>query len=183
MTAIVGLIEEETEKVYVGGDSAGVAGLSIQLRKDPKVFKTGPFLIGYTSSFRMGQLIRFGLNPPIRHPGKDIYEYMCVTFIYNLRDVLKKGGYTEVKNNREGGGTFIVGYEGKLFEVGNDFQVGEPIENYVACGCGFELALGSLYSTKKLGYTNSYERVLLALKAAEKYSGGVSAPFVIEALD
>jgi len=182
MTAIVGLIDEGTGKIYIGGDSAGVAGLSIQLRKDPKVFKTGPFLIGYTTSFRMGQLIRFGLDPAPRHPDKDIYEYMCVTFINNLRHVLKDGGYTKIESNREDGGTFIVGYEGRLFEVQEDFQVAEPLENYTACGCGFELALSSLYTTKRLDHKDPYGRVLIALEAAENYSGGVSAPFVIETL-
>lgn len=51
MTAIVGLVEKGN--VYIGGDSAGVAGLSISIRGDEKVFKVGPFIMGFTSSFRM----------------------------------------------------------------------------------------------------------------------------------
>lgn len=184
MTAIVGLVDEKTGKIYMGGDSAGVdSGYRIQLRKDTKVFRNGPFLIGYTSSFRMGQLIRFSLRPARRYPETDIYEYMCTTFIEGIRGVLKEGGYTKVDNNRESGGAFLVGYEGRLFEVQSDFQVAESLDNYNACGCGFELALSSLYTTKELEYEDPYERVLLALKAASRYSAGVSAPFVIETLD
>lgn len=36
MTCIVGLKHENS--VWIGGDSAGVAGLSVTIRKDPKVF-------------------------------------------------------------------------------------------------------------------------------------------------
>lgn len=55
MTCIVGLVENN--KVYIGGDSAGVAGLSLMKRADEKVFKKDEFIFGFTSSFRMGQLI------------------------------------------------------------------------------------------------------------------------------
>lgn len=47
----------------MGCDSAGVGGWHLQLRADPKVFHVGHFLIGYTDSFRMGQLLRFGEQP------------------------------------------------------------------------------------------------------------------------
>ena len=52
MTCIVGLIDGR--RVWMGGDSAGVSGLDITVRADAKVFRNGDFLIGFTSSFRMG---------------------------------------------------------------------------------------------------------------------------------
>ena len=52
MTCIVGLVENG--KVYIGGDSAGVAGLDVRMRSDEKVFTKGNMIFGYTSSFRMG---------------------------------------------------------------------------------------------------------------------------------
>ena len=39
MTCIVGYLDKKTKKVTIGGDSAGVAGLDITIRKDEKVFK------------------------------------------------------------------------------------------------------------------------------------------------
>ncbi len=54
MTAIVGLVHNAT--VYIGGDSAGVSGYSMTVRADSKVFTIGPYLMGFTTSFRMGQL-------------------------------------------------------------------------------------------------------------------------------
>jgi hypothetical protein len=52
VTAIVGLVHEGT--VYIGGDSAGVSGYSMTVRADAKVFTVGPYLLGFTTSFRMG---------------------------------------------------------------------------------------------------------------------------------
>ena len=61
MTVIVAL--KNKDEVVMGGDCAGVGwNYDIQMRSDPKVFRVGRFVIGYTSSFRMGQLLRFGLH-------------------------------------------------------------------------------------------------------------------------
>jgi len=62
MTCIVGI--QHDGRVYIGGDSAGVAGYSITSRADAKVFTVGPYVMGFTSSFRMGQLLRYGLKAP-----------------------------------------------------------------------------------------------------------------------
>ena len=76
MTCIVGLVHEGV--VYIGGDSAGVAGLSLTVRADEKVFQNGEFLMGFTTSFRMGQLLRYSLKPPCSYPDDDINQYMVV---------------------------------------------------------------------------------------------------------
>ena len=61
MTCIVGLVHNGI--VYIGGDSAAITIDGVQfLRSDPKVFIKEDFLIGFTSSYRMGQLIRFNLK-------------------------------------------------------------------------------------------------------------------------
>ena len=44
MTCIVGLVHEGV--VYIGGDSAGVAGLSLTVRADEKVFRNSDFFDG-----------------------------------------------------------------------------------------------------------------------------------------
>ena len=60
MTCIVGLVDNG--KIYMGGDSAGVSNLDIRIRADQKVFKTGEFIMGFTSSFRMGDLLKYDFN-------------------------------------------------------------------------------------------------------------------------
>lgn len=177
MTCIVGIAEGGN--VWIGGDSAGVAGYSLTRRKDVKVFRNGPFIMGFTSSFRMGQLLAHALNPPKRHADADVYSFMVTDFIDAVRSCLKSGGYAETRNSAERGGTFLVGYEGRLFQVQGDYQVGESLHGYDACGCGEEYALGALHAT--VGRP-SEERVRMALAAAEEFSAGVCGPFNVMSL-
>lgn len=182
MTCIAGLIEDGT--VYMGGDSAGVAGYDLHIRADQKVFKNESYLMGFTSSFRMGQLLRFKLKPPSRFKTdgtkKELYEYMVTDFVDAVRQCLKDGGYAEKRNDVEQGGTFLVGCEGRLFVIESDYQVAEMIDSYAAVGCGDTIALGVLYATK--GHPPE-ERIRVALEAAERYSAGVRGPFVVEKLE
>lgn len=177
MTCIVGLVENS--KVYIGGDSAGVAGWSLSVRKDLKVFKNGPFLIGFTSSFRMGQLLQYVFTPPKRHPDRDVTAFMVVDFIDGVRSCFKSGGFAELKDSAEKAGQFLVGYEGRLFNIDSDYQVGELVDGYAAAGCGEDIALGALFASRHLQPT---ERLQVALEAAERFSAGVRGPFHIESI-
>lgn len=179
MTCIVGLIDKG--KVYIGGDSAAVWGTSFAIvaRNDRKVFRNGDFVMGFTSSFRMGQLLAFNFNPPKPRQGVDIFAYMVTDFIDAARQRMKDGGFTRVKDNwSEEGGTFLVGYAGRLFQIGSDFQVGESTHGFDAVGCGDHLALGSLFSTPKMDDPTA--RVIEALQAAQTFSAGVREPFHVE---
>lgn len=177
MTCIVGLVDNG--KVYIGGDSAGVGGrYSLAIRNDRKVFRNGEFVMGFTSSFRMGQLLAYALSPPKPREGDDVFAFMVRDFIGAARQTLKDGGFAKTVNGEESGGAFLVGFRGRLFHIDDDFQVGENIQHYDACGCGDHIALGSLFSTPNM--TDPRARVIEALMAAENFSAGVRAPFHIE---
>lgn len=176
MTAIVGLVHDGA--VWIGADSAGVYGQSIAVRADAKAFTRGPFAFGFTSSFRMGQLIRYTLTTPAIDPDTDLHEYMCRSFVDALRECLKTGGWAEQDKERETGGNFLVGVHGRLFEVFSDYQVGEREEPYTATGCGESFALGAMHATRELGWPPE-RRLLAALAAAERFSIGVQGPFRI----
>lgn len=168
-------------QVWMGGDSAGVGGLYLEIRKDPKVFRTGNFLIGFTSSFRMGQVLRFGFTPPAFPEGMDVYEYMVAHFVEAVRTTLKSAGYARTESGEESGGTFLVAYRGRLFKIQDDFQVGESAAPYAAVGCGAEIAEGALYAALNLpGIERNPGAFLdLALRAAEQHSAGVRGPFEV----
>lgn len=176
MTAIAGLVSDG--KVWIGGDSAGVAGYRLHLRSDPKVFKNGEFIIGYTSSFRMGQLLRFYLKPDTPKEKQDEFEYMVCSFIPSFRQIMKDNGYLKNNNGREEAGMFLVGWRGKLYIIEDDLQVAELSTPFAACGCGEDLVLGSLYTTEQFEI-NPEERINIALSAAESFSAGVRGPFTV----
>lgn len=177
MTVIVGVVHKR--RVYLGGDSAGTAGYQITIRKDGKVFETGPYAMGFTTSYRMGQLLRYAFQPP--HPeGGDLYRFMVTTFVDALRTCLKDGGWARKDADQESGGTFLVGVHGRLFELASDYQVGEAADGYAAVGCGDDVALGALHATID-SPMKPRARLAIALAAAAHHSAGVAGPYTYAA--
>ncbi|MEW1719790.1 hypothetical protein [Streptomyces sp. NPDC093109] len=172
MTVIVGLVHKG--RVHLGGDAAGVAGYQLTIRRDPKVFTNGPYALGFTTSFRMGQLLHHAFKAP--HPEGDLSAFMVTTFVDALRTCLKDGGWATKEAEQERAGTFLVGIHGRLFSIDSDYQVGEPADQYAAVGCGDELALGALHATSALGM-KPRDRLSAALAAATHHSAGVSGPY------
>jgi len=172
MTCIVGV--KYNNHVYFGGDSAGVSGLDVRVRADEKVFANGPMIFGFTSSFRMGQLLRYQTGSTHSRHDQDDYEFMCTTFINAVRKCLKEGGYSEILNSKESGGTFLVGYNSNIYTIFDDFQVAKSSDDFTSVGCGQSYALGSLKATQKM---QPRKRLQTALETAAYFSGGVIPPF------
>jgi len=180
MTCIVGLIDEE-RNIWMGGDSAGVAGSRLFVRSDEKVFINGPMIMGFTSSFRMGQLLRYALEIPYHRSDCDDYKYMVIDFINAVRTCFSKHGFLKKKDEAEEAGSFLVGYKGKIYKIEDDLQVAESIYNYDACGCGEGFALASMSTIKSTGsfQEDPEGAIRLALSTAEQYSGWVRGPYNI----
>ncbi len=173
MTCIVGI--RTGRRVLIGGDSAGVSGYEVSIRRDPKVARLPGYVIGFTTSFRMGQLLHHAFKPPAP-PKRDLFRFMVTQFVDSLRDCLKVNGWATTSAGQEVGGTFLVGCQGHLFRIDNDYQVGETACGYDAVGCGAELARGALYAGGRAGFLPMY-RARIALEAAAFGNSGVRAPF------
>ena len=165
MTCIVAL--EDNGKVYMGADSAAVDGEAISLRKEPKIFKCGEFLIGFSHSFRYGQIVEHCFNPP-KVTEKNIIKYMVTKFVPELRITLAMNEFEEKES------CMIIGYKGKIFYVESDWNVGYDDTNYHAIGSGAPTAFGSLYSTQG---QHPLDRVRIALEAAQEFTTSVRGPF------
>jgi hypothetical protein len=163
--------------VLIGGDSAGMSGWTRTHRADPKVFTNGGYVIGFTDSFRMGQLLRFAdLPKPLDRTGDDLDRFLITDFVNGVRQILKDGGWAKKDNEREDAGTFLVGVNGRLYKVDDDYQVGRSLDGYDACGSGWDVALGALHATAEL---EPVTRVGRALGAAAHHSGSVHPPFTV----
>lgn len=181
MTCIVGLVEDGV--VYMGGDSAAVGGLSIETRADSKVFVNGPMIFGFTSSFRMGQLLQYALKVPTHYPDKSDMAYLVTDFVDAIRALYREHGFMGKANEREDGGTFLLGYRGTLYTVHDDFQVSRMLHRYAAVGCGASIALGALHALDMVGTKRTAPNKLRsALAASEAFSAGVRAPFYVTSL-
>jgi hypothetical protein len=190
MTIIVGYCDFHTGKVYIGGDSAGTDGhLSQRKRLDKKVFKkkvkvenkeAENMLFGYTSSFRMGQLLRYKLELPTAPEKMEDDEYMTSLFIDSVIKCLKVGGYVAKQDGRISGGTFLVGWRGKLYCIEGDFQVGRRKDKYDAVGCGCDIAIGCMFGLEQYTKLTPEGKIETCLRASSEFSAGCSEPFVIE---
>ncbi len=181
MTCIAGIVNNGV--VYIGGDSAGIAGDSLRHRKDEKVFllknNLDNMVFGFTTSFRMGQLLRYGFRIPNQPIDMDDMEYMCTLFIDAIRNRFKNGGWLEKRNEMECGGTFLMGYRGKLYYIGSDFQVGETSNSFDSVGSGREIAIGALHILSTIDNFSAEEKIMKSLETAEQYNSAVSGPFKI----
>lgn len=185
MTIIIGIAHKG--KVYMGCDSAAVDDWSSRSVANPKVFVRDGFIIGYTTSFRMGQLLQYDLViPKVTHT--DGMKYMVSEFIPAVRGVLKSGGFAKVENNEERGGDFLVGFGGKLFTVEGDFNVMQNDDRYGdvmigAIGWGYPFALGAIGAFMDTSIVTSSlfpdNMIMKALQITGRFSSNVKEPYLV----
>lgn len=171
MTCVVGLVSKG--KVYIGADSLGSDGFTQQVRKEPKVFKNGEFLIGCTSSFRMIDILKWKFNPPTVKDD-NLHKFMVTEFVDAVRTLFVENGYSITSDDWKSG-CFLIGVKGRLFSIERDFQVYE--QDFYAVGSGAYHALGSLYTSKRNSPIKDIEK---ALETAEHFVTSVGRPFIIE---
>lgn len=177
MTCIIGLVEDG--KVYIAGDSAGVAGFDYHIREDQKVFKNGEMIFGFTSSFRMGQLLQYSLKIPDHDPRVGDFKYLCTDFIDAVISCFKEKGYARTESGEVSGGQFLIGYKGNLYFVGCDFQIAKVSRPFDSVGCGMYYALGAMDILYNDSTITAEEKLVKALTTVQDFSAGVRAPFNI----
>ena len=149
MTVILGAVDKN--KIYMGCDSQVTWGNSKGIVKGLKVFKKKNMIFGVCGSPRIIQLLNFSLNIP-EHPKKFTdYAYMGSVFIDAVRDCLKDGGFSKIDNNTETGGNFLVGYNGKIYDIDYNYSITYFDTDYAAIGSGEEIAVGAFCAYRNMG--------------------------------
>lgn len=183
MTCIIGMIDKENDCVWIGGDSLGSNGYTKSTQSQPKIFRNkifGNVIMGSTSTFRHIDLLKYSdklFDELDLYKKEELnHEYMVTKFIPNTIALFKEGIVDSSETNR--GANFIVGAKNKLFEIQMDYSVLEPSLGFCSVGCGEDIAMGSMVTTKDMDMTVP-EKIELALRAAEECSCGVQRPFYI----
>jgi ATP-dependent protease HslVU (ClpYQ) peptidase subunit len=180
MTCIVGI--EHQGKVYIGGDRAGTENGMIVRVAQPKVFASDGYLMGYTTSFRMGQILQHCFIPPPVDKSDDLIGFMVRKFVPALQRALAAGEWLKTKDGRQEAGTFLVGVQGRLFVVEDDFNVHSSRHGFYAVGSGAAVALGALWQSMPENARtsdNPKDRLRMALEAAQELTTAVAGPFDI----
>ena len=179
MTCIVGMLHDGV--VYMAGDHIATDGYCKEVQKRSKVFRNGDFIIGYTESFRMGQLLEHVWEPPKKPKDcKDHTEYMVKFVVPSLIKCFDDNKFIRSVNDSDSaskrsvngqayGGEFLVGYRNRLYKVESDFAVLECVNGYDAIGAGEEYARGALEALKMTANPDATLFLTAALKATEKH--------------
>lgn len=184
MTCIIGYIDAKESCVWTGCDSLGSNGYTKAVEHQPKIFRNDTLknvVMGSTSTFRHIDLLKYstGLFDEIdKYKNTDIdHKYMVTKFIPKVRKLFNDGVYE--KETTKNGANFIVGVKDKLFEIQCDYSVLQPELEFCSVGCGEDVAMGSLITTKNDEDISIPEKIEQALFAAETYCCGVQRPFRI----
>lgn len=178
MTVIIGMAHEGT--VYIGADSAGSDGWTLRSLATPKIFAVGEFLIGYTTSFRMGQILHYHLALPARDEDETDEHYVVAKFVEAVRSCLKDRGFTTVSNNVEEAGRALVGYRGHIYMMQSDFSIIRHANAIEAVGIGDKVALGAMLALDNL---EPEARIQRTLEIVGQLSDGVLPPYHVETLE
>lgn len=187
MTCIIGFADRKNGVSWIGGDSLGSNGYTKSTNAPSKVFRNDVFkdvLIGGTTTFRHLDLLKYSddlFDEIDLYKGTKIdHKFMVTKFIPRVIALFKDGIVSESERDR--GGNFIVATPGSIFEVQHDYSVLEPELGICAVGCGEDVAMGSLLTTKDFDMPPQ-EKIIKALEAAEQRCCGVQRPFHILCTD
>jgi len=172
MTCVVGL--EHHGRVFMGGDRCSSNDVTKTKTAKPKIFKKGPFLIGFSGSFRYADIIQYNVEFPKKSKKMSEEEYLFTVIVEQIRETLSDKGMNLDEDKFTDNA--LIAYKGKLYELQCDLSLVRNVHGFNAIGNGKEVALGSFYSTIHLP---PEERVEMALRAAAEFSQGVSEPFDI----
>lgn len=179
MTCIVGV--KSGGRIWMGADSAASHPPTNEIYTftGPKVFAVGEYLVGYTISYRAGQVLRHDVNwPEPPAPDVDLERFLVREIVPELRRALRDAGALKVSEGIEQGAQFMIGLHGELATIGLDFSVGSLQEPYLAIGSGRHNAYGALHALA--GTDSSGEaKVRRALEAAATFTSNVRAPFLV----
>ena len=186
MTAIAGFTNKGM--VWVGGDSAASDEYHVAIRSDKKVWiadvHNEKAVVGGAGSYRVNQLIRYGLvwpKPPAKSKGVEaLNRYMVIDLIDSMRECLSSRGVLLRKNEVESHeNDILVGFRGKLFVIVSDLQVECSRLPFQAVGSGGDVALGVLDVLRSSRKFSPRQKIVMALKAAERHTPYVRGPFEV----
>jgi hypothetical protein len=190
MTAIIGV--RDGSDVWMGADSFSGNSEYLMSVGRPKITRrevaqvtekdnlpdgVDVMLVGTAGDWRPSFLLS-QLKLPPHHRGEDAFVYISSKLADCLRDLHREKGYLQKTAEREGGNCHVlIGYQGRLFSMWDEFQVVENAEPYMAIGSGMYIALGALATTEGI---DPLRRLEMVLEITEHHHPYLNRPFHFE---
>lgn len=167
MTCIVAV--KHDDKVTMVGDSAASNGHNIHPVGLSKVFNNREFSIGYTESFRLGNIMEFVWSPPEQTVNCSDDKYLYIHVVESIREAIRVHCPTVTSL----GTYFLLAWKGRLFTYEGEGFLLEH-KSYAAVGSGAETALGALFALHNSdGVTDPEIKCQLAVEAAAHHTTSV----------
>jgi len=196
MTCIVAL-EIPGVGVVMGGDRAAGSGARMFDTSTPKIVSNGELMMGFTSSYRMGQLLQYALVPPMESLGWDVDRWVTVDFMGALMSAFTAARWDEVAlGNVAKGGNFLLAVRGRCYEVQENYAWNRFASGEYSVGSGEDIAHGALSALRpvaamqpgrflsveqrNIAVREGESRVRHALEIAVAHVGSVRPPFDLE---
>lgn len=184
MTCIVGAVDFKTSSMVVAGDSFGGNEISKGIYASTKVFSIPipyrtPAIFGFTTSWRFGQLLEYGLKQYDFSAARklDSQEFVVTNLVEASREVLHEGGFLRQDNGREAGGNILLAYDLGLYYLESDFSAIKCVTRYASVGAGASVALGAIAALLECKPTyNITDAVHHSIKIAERLNPYVALP-------
>ena len=192
MTILVALKDEKNNRVILGTDKQVTYGSTKGITDTKMITINIPVVDGYGETIRVDKcyiatagwdfihnFIAYGFNTPSMDNNMLFIEYLQKKFLKKLKNELTDQNLTEENSNQFNSESyFIIVYYDELFNVQFNFGVSKLDEGYLVEGSGYNVALGSLYTSKKMNPNiGAIKRVKLAIESAMEYNiycgGGV----------
>lgn len=177
MTCIVGKAVDG--RIYMGADSCAAGDWFYYPCDRPKIFKKEHLLIGFTSTYRWGDILEHELEVPRFISGRQLaMTYLVKELVPAIRRAMDKSGHLHKEDGVEDGGTALIGCDGQVFIIQDDFSILPGPEYGIACGCGQEVAMAALKAMMLCGTTVDPEmQIYYALRTAGEMTNGVCGPY------
>jgi ATP-dependent protease HslVU (ClpYQ) peptidase subunit len=174
MTCIA--VVRQDNKIYMAGDRGASDDDTILTLSTPKVWKLGPYLIGYAGTLD-GERVRYNFNPYVPDI-KDIDKFMQTKFIKQLRQFYNDWWVDTSKDADLG---LIICVKGQIYEHNAvDMSLSKYTGDYLAMGSGAQYAYGYLNATEKI--KDGKKRVMGAVSSAIKFSPSCVGPVDVVSL-
>lgn len=169
-TCIVGI--SYRGKVWIGGDSSLSGEGQCTIRSaSPKVWKAGPYLIGFAGDGDAYSAIFGNLDP--RPPRGDLDRWMHSDFTTLIKDAIER--HPRIEGEEPLSWSLLIGVDGRIFVL-DDYGMNRVYKKYCAIGSAAGPAFGVLFATPGLP---PKQRIELALEAAFEHEDAVRKPWKI----
>jgi len=165
VTCIAAIVDNDGTG-YISCDSLGSNGSTKNVYRTKKIFRRGGFLFGFTSSYRMGQILEYSLTLPPRKVGQALTEYLHTDFVQAVRAAFDQGGYGA-------GGEFIFVTEGRIFTMQPDFSLLEARDTFESVGSGEDYARAVMATMVAFELGDPETILTVAIETAANYVSGV----------